>query len=157
VRDQKLPEAQAKQILKEGGCKVALVLDLNASVAESPNFMSKIKKEVPNSVGIREDRILVDEVRAGSVRMAMTIKPGGTPTPSEAANNLKRIVNEKDKRHFEPDSFLGKAKSCDVVYDADELNAMRERSKNQYQDMKKKVQVFELVSHATTIIFKIRL
>ena len=59
----------------------------------------------------------------------------------QAANSLKRIVHEKDKRRFEPDSFLGKARSCEVVYDAEELNALRERSKNQYQDMKKKVQV----------------
>jgi hypothetical protein len=137
VADPKLTEAQSKQILSDGGCKVALGLALDISVAKSPDFKTKIKSEIAAAILIQESQIQIDEVRAGSIKLGLTIKPsnpiGSRAAPSEAANKLALLVQQGQLKKYE---LIGKADSCEVVLDAVILEKLQQTSETEFAKMK---------------------
>ena len=61
--------------------------------------------------------------------------------PLQAANKLKKMVAEGDRKLYET-KYLSKARSCDIVYDAVELEFLRERSRSSFDGMMAMIEVY---------------
>jgi hypothetical protein len=87
-------------------------------------------------------KIQIDEVRAGSIKLGLTIKPsnpiGSRAAPSEAANKLALLVQQGQLKKYE---LIGKADSCEVVLDAVILEKLQQTSETEFAKMKEIMEV----------------